>query len=80
MVHRVYTQVARDAGVPIIGMGGITDWHDTVEFLLAGASAVAVGTALFVDPSTPLRICDGLSDYLRKRGLSSVRQLIGQLK
>lgn len=80
MVHRVYTQVARDAGVPIIGMGGIADWHDTVEFLLAGASAVAVGTALFVDPTVPLRICEGLSQYLENRGLSSVHQLIGQLK
>ena len=79
MVHRVYTQVARDKGVPIIGMGGITDWRDAVEFLLAGATAVAVGTALFVDPQAPIHICDGLSAYLKRRGLTSVRELLGKL-
>ena len=80
MVHRVYSEVARKANVPIIGMGGITNWRDAVEFLLAGATAVAVGTALFVDPRTPLDICDGLAGYLKDRGLTSVRELIGQLK
>jgi dihydroorotate dehydrogenase (NAD+) catalytic subunit len=79
MVHRVYTRVARDKGVPIIGMGGITDWRDAVEFLLAGATAVAVGTALFVDPQTPIHICEGLAAYLQRRGLTSVRDLIGKL-
>jgi dihydroorotate dehydrogenase (NAD+) catalytic subunit len=77
MVHAVYRRVARDAGVPIIGMGGIETWRDAVEFLLAGATALAVGTALFVDPAAPLRIRDGLAEYLRRRGLHSVRQLIG---
>ena len=80
MVHRVYTQVAREKGVPIIGMGGISTWHDAVEFLLAGATAVSVGTALFVDPRTPIDVCNGLSDYLKKRGLTSVRELIGKLE
>ncbi|MBI4717007.1 MAG: dihydroorotate dehydrogenase [Planctomycetes bacterium] len=80
MVNRVYTQVARAAGIPIIGMGGITDWRDAVEFLLAGATALAVGTALFVDPRTPLQICEGLAEYLRARGLRTVRELIGQLR
>ena len=80
MVHEVYTKVAKKAGVPLIGMGGICDWRDAVEFFLAGATAVAVGTALFVDPRAPEQICDGLRDYLDRRGLSSVRDLIGQLK
>lgn len=80
MVHRVYTQVARKAGVPIIGMGGISNWHDAVEFFLAGATAVAVGTALFVDPRTPIHICQGLTEYLNRRGLTSVRKLVGKLK
>ncbi len=79
MVHRVYSQVARKANVPIIGMGGIANWRDAVEFMLAGASAVAIGTALFVDPRTPVYICEGLSRYLQDRGLSSVRDLTGQL-
>ncbi len=80
MVHAVHSRVAREAGIPIIGMGGIETWRDAVEFLLAGATALAVGTALFVDPATPLRICDGLTEYLRRRGLSSVRQLIGAVR
>ncbi|MGB2986665.1 MAG: dihydroorotate dehydrogenase [Phycisphaerae bacterium] len=78
MVHRVYTQVAREAGIPIVGMGGISNWRDAVEFLLAGATAVAVGTALFVDPRTPIHVCEGLGEYLRRRGLASVRELTGQ--
>lgn len=80
MVHRVYTQVARKAGVPIIGMGGISNWRDAVEFFLAGATTVAVGTALFVDHRTPIHICEGLTDYLKRQGLSSVRELIGKVK
>src|SRR3954447_10458595 len=61
LVSRVYRTVARSAGVPIIGMGGVQTWQDAVEFLLAGSAAVAVGTALFVDPATPNKICDGLA-------------------
>lgn len=79
-VHRVYREVARSAGVPIIGMGGVQTTEDAVEFLLAGASAVAVGTALFVDPTAPQKIAAGLSEYLTQRGLSSVRELTGALQ
>jgi len=60
-------------------MGGIQTWQDAVEFLLAGASAIAVGTALFVDPATPIKIANGLSEYLAARGLSNVRELVGKL-
>jgi len=80
LVNRVYTKVAKQAGVPIIGMGGVMNWRDAVEFFLAGATAVAVGTALFVDPATPLKIADGLCDYLAAKQLKSIRDLIGQLK
>ena len=80
MVHDVYTRVAREAKVPLIGMGGICEWRDAVEFFLAGATAIAVGTALFIDPRIPEQICDGLADYLKQRGLSSIGDLIGQLK
>jgi len=79
-VHRVYSQVAKKAGVPLIGMGGIRNWRDAVEFMLAGATAVAVGTALFIDPNIPQRITEGLTSYLQKRGLSSIRDIVGQLK
>jgi dihydroorotate dehydrogenase (NAD+) catalytic subunit len=80
MVHRVYTRVARDKGVPIIGMGGISNWRDAVEFLLAGASALAVGTALFLDARTPVQICEGLRTYLSSKGIASVRDLVGRLR
>ena len=77
LVNKVWREVARDAGVPIIGLGGITCWPDAVEFLLAGATAVSIGTALFVDPTTPLKIIEGLEGYLRERGLASVEELVG---
>ena len=79
-VHRVYQAVARAANVPIIGMGGIQSTEDAVEFFLAGASAIAVGTALFVDPTTPVRIANGLAEYVAARGLPNVSALTGQLQ
>jgi dihydroorotate dehydrogenase (NAD+) catalytic subunit len=80
MVSRVYRQVARNAGVPIVGMGGVQYWQDAVEFILAGASAVAIGTALFVDPATPNKIFDGLAEYLRKEKVERVSDLVGALE
>lgn len=79
MVHRVYSQVAKAHGIPIIGMGGIQTWKDAVEFLLAGATGIAVGTALFVDPASPQKIFDGLTAYLARKGKSSVQDIIGTL-
>ncbi len=79
LTHRVYREVARDAGVPIIGMGGIQYWQDAVEFLLAGASGLAIGTALFVDPATPLQVLDGVRKYLDQQGCSSINEIIGAL-
>jgi dihydroorotate dehydrogenase (NAD+) catalytic subunit len=79
-IDRVYRGVARDAGVPIIGMGGMETWEDAVEFLLVGATGLAVGTATFVDPAAPVAILEGLEAYLRDRRLSSVRELIGQVR
>jgi dihydroorotate dehydrogenase (NAD+) catalytic subunit len=80
LISRVYRDVARDAGVPIIGMGGIQYWQDAAEFLLAGATGLAVGTALFVDPATPVTIMDGLRRYLAEQGCTSVNDIIGQLR
>ena len=80
MVHRVYSQVARAHNIPIIGMGGIQTWQDAVEFLLAGATGLAVGTALFIDPSIPNKICAGLRQYLARKGHGSVREIIGALQ
>jgi dihydroorotate dehydrogenase (NAD+) catalytic subunit len=80
LVSRVYRNVAKPAGVPIIGMGGIQTWQDAVEFILAGASAVAIGTALFVDPAAPNKICDGLLNYMKKINVERLCDLIGTLQ
>ncbi len=66
--------------LPIIGMGGVQTWQDAVEFLLAGASAVAIGTALFVDPATPNKICRGLVDYMQRMKMERISDLIGALE
>jgi dihydroorotate dehydrogenase (NAD+) catalytic subunit len=80
LVSRVYRNVTRHTGTPIIGMGGVQYWQDAAEFILAGASAVAIGTALFVDPATPNRICDGLNDWLRKQGIERLGDMVGALE
>ncbi len=80
LVYRVFHEVAGPANIPIIGMGGVQNWKDAVEFMLAGATAVGIGTALFIDPTTPLAVIAGLVEYLRRHELSSVRDLIGRLK
>jgi dihydroorotate dehydrogenase (NAD+) catalytic subunit len=80
MVSRVYRNVCKSAAVPIIGMGGVQTWQDAVEFILAGASAVGIGTALFVDPSTPNEICDGLVQYMEKMKVERVSDLVGALQ
>jgi dihydroorotate dehydrogenase (NAD+) catalytic subunit len=77
IVHDVHRQVARDARVPIIGLGGVMDWQDAAEMILAGASAVGVGTALFADPRAVVRIADGLEAWVRRQGCSSVSDLVG---
>ncbi|MCX7781383.1 MAG: dihydroorotate dehydrogenase [Negativicutes bacterium] len=76
---RMVWQVAKAVKVPVIGMGGIQSAADAIEFLLAGASAVAVGTGNFVDPRISVRIAEGISDYLTERGLTHVSELIGRV-
>ncbi len=78
-VHQVY-QVCRDHGIPIIGQGGVTSAEDALEFIIAGASAVGVGTALFYDPLVCSKINQGISDYLERHQLQSVAQLTGSLQ
>ena len=73
MVYEVYKAV----NIPIIGMGGIMNTRDALEFIMAGASAISVGTANFVDPYIPLEIIRGLEDYVVKNQLDSYRELIG---
>jgi dihydroorotate dehydrogenase (NAD+) catalytic subunit len=78
-VHQVY-EVARPHGVPIIGQGGITTADDAIEFLIAGATTIGVGTSLFYDPMVCKRLNTGIAAYLAAHGLSSVAQLTGSLQ
>ena len=80
MVSRVYRTVAKHANVPIIGMGGIQTWQDAAEFILAGASAVGIGTALFVDPATPNKIVAGLAQWMAKMQVERLSDLVGALE
>lgn len=74
---RMVWQVAQAVKIPIIGMGGILTWEDALEFILAGASAVSIGTGNFINPVAPLDILEGIEDYCLKHGFASVSQLIG---
>jgi dihydroorotate dehydrogenase (NAD+) catalytic subunit len=78
-VHQVY-QVARKHGVPIIGQGGIVSAQDALEFMIAGASAVGIGTALFYDPLVCSKINQGLLDYLRRHNLDNIGRLVGTVE
>lgn len=73
-------EAARAVRIPVVAMGGIASPADAVEFIIAGASAVAVGTANFVDPGTALRVVDGIRDYLLRHGLASVEALRGTVR
>jgi dihydroorotate dehydrogenase (NAD+) catalytic subunit len=74
---RMVWQVAGAVDVPVIGCGGIMSGRDAVEFMMAGATAVQVGTATFRNPLAPLEVLDGIERYLRDEGIESVRQIIG---
>jgi dihydroorotate dehydrogenase (NAD+) catalytic subunit len=80
MVHEVYRNVAKAAGIPIIGLGGVMRWQDAAELILAGATAVGMGTALFVDPQSPRSVARGLERWVARQGCASVRELVGQVK
>jgi dihydroorotate dehydrogenase (NAD+) catalytic subunit len=79
LVNKVYNEVARDTGIPILGMGGIRTAADALEFIIAGASAVAIGTATFIYPDTTQKVVQGIRDYCRKKGISDIRELVGCL-
>ena len=77
---RMVWQTAQAVKVPVIGMGGIASAKDAIEFLLAGASAVEVGTYNFVDPSVTTQIVDGIEDYMRRHSFTDIQDLIGALQ
>lgn len=77
---RMVWQTAKAVKIPVIGLGGICSATDAIEFLLAGASAVQIGTANFIDPSISEKVIDGIEDYLNRHGFTSVQDIIGALE
>jgi dihydroorotate dehydrogenase (NAD+) catalytic subunit len=80
LVNKVYNEVTKNSGVPILGLGGIRTASDAIEFIIAGASAVAVGTANFIEPTTAEKIVDGIKKYCAEKQIASISDLTGSLK
>lgn len=77
---RMVYDVARAVKIPVVGMGGISSATDAIEFLMAGATAIEIGTANFIDPAITIKVRDGINDWLDKHGCKSVEEIIGALK
>jgi dihydroorotate dehydrogenase (NAD+) catalytic subunit len=77
---RMVWQVAKTVKIPVIGLGGIMNATDAIEFIIAGASAIQVGTANFIDPTISVKIVDGINNYLNEHGFKSITELIGALE
>ena len=80
LVYDVYRALARDTQTPIIGLGGVLRWEHAAEFILAGATAVEIGTGLFVDPRSPIKVAKGLATWARAQGARCVSDLTGAVK
>ena len=76
---RMVWEVFHAVKIPIIGMGGICNWQDAIEFILAGATAVQIGTYNFIDPAASVKIIDGIQDYLERHQIASVNDLVGKM-
>jgi dihydroorotate dehydrogenase (NAD+) catalytic subunit len=77
---RMVWQVVRAVNIPVVGLGGIMNAADAIEFLMAGATAVEIGTANFIDPTTTIRVIDGMNEWLDNHGVKDVHEIIGCLK
>ena len=75
---RMVRQCYKAVNIPIIGMGGISTWEDAVEMMLAGACAVQIGTAIFSDPYSPLKVIDGIGEYMDKNGIKELSEIVGK--
>ncbi|NQT03677.1 MAG: dihydroorotate dehydrogenase [Planctomycetes bacterium] len=79
LINKIYNEVTKDGGTPILGMGGIRTASDAVEFIIAGASAVAVGTANFIEPGCAVKIVEGIKKYCARNNITKIKELIGTL-
>jgi dihydroorotate dehydrogenase (NAD+) catalytic subunit len=77
---RMVWEVFHAVKIPVIGMGGICNWQDAIEFILVGATAIQVGTYNFIDPTATVKIVDGINDYLDRHGFESVSDLVGLIR
>ncbi len=77
---RMVWQVASRVKIPVVGMGGISTWQDAIEMLLAGATALQIGTVLFTDPYAPIKILEGIDNYMTKNGIKSLSEITGGIK
>ena len=80
LVNKVYNEVAKDCGIPILGLGGIRNASDAIEFIIAGASAVAVGTANFIEPGCTVKIIEGIEKYCVRKEITNIKELVGSLE
>ena len=78
-VRMVY-QIAQTVKIPILGLGGIMTGEDAIEFMLAGATAVSIGSGNFADPETSIKVIDGIEEYMRKNNIEDIKSIIGDVK
>ncbi len=79
LVNKVYNEVAKEKGIPILGLGGIRTASDAIEFIIAGATAVAVGTGNFIEPACAVKIIEGIKQYCIRHNIANIKELIGCL-
>ncbi len=77
---RMVWQVAKAVKIPVVGLGGICNAHDAIEFLMAGATAIEIGTANFIDPQVTIKVRDGINEWLDSHGCKSIKEIIGTLE
>jgi len=80
LVNKIYNEVAKERGIPILGMGGIRTASDAIEFIIAGASAVGVGTANFIEPGCAVKIIEGIKRYCARKEIANIKELVGSLE
>lgn len=80
LVNKVYSEVTKDTDIPILGLGGIRTACDAIEFIIAGASTIAVGTSNFINPACAVEIVDGIKNYCRRKNIKTINELIGSLQ
>ena len=80
LVNKVYNDVTKESGIPILGLGGIRTSSDAIEFIIAGASAVGIGTANFIEPDCAIKIIDGIKKYCVQNNIKDIKELVGSLQ